>query len=252
MAVKFINFGKNDFFNEKNHHDAIYKYMPSEYALESLDKKYLYFANPKKWDDPFEKRFIEAKYKTENGITKSFPLEGKVFCTCMTQTPISEAHWIVYGRRKDVVRITFSRENLYHILHDFSNRNHCDIYIGKVKYMTTPEIRNGKLSEVLSYGKCDFKDKKTQIKLLLLKRNAFEYENEIRIIIVYNKKIGKDEVLLDYKPEFSNELVKKITLAPKIDNGEKENLRKKFSKYHVEVSESYLYRPKSSNTIIKI
>ena len=210
MAVKFINFTKEEFLSK----NAIYKYMPLEFALDSLKEKYLWFANPTVWKDPFEKRFIDEEYKKDNIVIK-YPLKGKIFCTCMTQTRTSEAYWNVYNGGKLGASFTLSRDRLLVVLNEFSKENNCDVYIGKVMYLHTPEIKKNHLSEVSVFGN-DFKwNKETQIKLLLLKRIAFEYENEIRIIVVKSNKTKEDGIKLPYKLD-TKELVRRVTLDPNI------------------------------------
>ena len=54
--MKFVNLSQEEFLSKK----LLFKYMPLEQALLTLEGKYLWFANPTTWNDPFEKRFIEA------------------------------------------------------------------------------------------------------------------------------------------------------------------------------------------------
>lgn len=218
MAVNFINTTEADFLSKK----VIYKYMPLEFALSSLKEKYLWFVNPIIWKDPFEKRFINAEYD-EGGNNIEFPLKGKVFCICMTQTQTSEAYWNIYNAGQLGISFTFSREKLLEILNDFSNNNNYDIYIGKVIYLHTPELKQSKLSNISVFGS-NFKwNKKTQIQLLLLKRIAFEYENEIRIIMIKRNKTKEDGVKLPYNIE-AKELVKRVTLDPNMGKNVQEIL----------------------------
>jgi len=56
--ITFVNITEDEFLENK----LLYKHMPLENALRSLNEKYLWFANPFTWKDPFEKRFLEAKY----------------------------------------------------------------------------------------------------------------------------------------------------------------------------------------------
>ena len=210
MAVNFINITETDFLSKK----VIYKYMPLEFALNSLKEKYLWFVNPAVWKDPFEKKFINAEYNN-SGKNIEFPLKGRVFCTCMTQTRTSEAYWNAYNGGQLGISFTFSREKLLEVLNDFSKKSDFEIYIGKVIYLHTPELKQKDLSAI-SVFKSDFKwNKETQLQLLLLKRIAFEYENEIRIIAVKKYKTKEDGIKLPYTLK-TNELFKRVTLDPNI------------------------------------
>ena len=77
--IQFVNITKEEFLQSK----LLYKHLPLENALRTLKDKSLWFANPMTWKDPFERRFLEAKYML-NGEEKNFTWKGKVFCTCMT------------------------------------------------------------------------------------------------------------------------------------------------------------------------
>lgn len=90
--IRFVNISEEEFLDSK----LLYKHMPLEYALSALKNKSLWFANPTTWTDPFEKRFLEAKY-TKGGREITFNWPGRVFCTCMTQTQSSEAYWNAYS-----------------------------------------------------------------------------------------------------------------------------------------------------------
>lgn len=111
MAVKFINITESDFLSKK----VLYKYMPLESALATIKEKYMWFANPVVWKDPFEKRFIEAKYKV-GAAEKDFPLNGRVFCSCLTQTQTSEAHWNTYLSGHTGIRLTYGGKNCWRYL----------------------------------------------------------------------------------------------------------------------------------------
>ena len=56
--LRFVNITEADFLSSK----LLYKHMPLENVLRTLKNKTLWFANPATWTDPFEKRFLEAKY----------------------------------------------------------------------------------------------------------------------------------------------------------------------------------------------
>lgn len=51
MGLEFVNITREEFLSKK----LLHKYMPLEYALDSLNNRHLWFANPATWKDPFEK-----------------------------------------------------------------------------------------------------------------------------------------------------------------------------------------------------
>lgn len=188
--------------------------MPLEYALKMLNEKKIWFANPKTWKDPFEKRFITAKF-TINTMTKDFPWKDKVFCFCSTQTFTSEAYWNTYSRGQVGIEFKISKKALLKELETISNE--FDIYIGKVEYMSTKDIKN-KLSSIpfASPRPLNF-DNEMCARLLLLKRNSFAYEDEVRILIVNNnnKLENKDGINIQYSCN-NTDLIQSITLDPSL------------------------------------
>lgn len=139
MSVKFINITEAEFLNKK----MLFKYTSLELALTKLKERYIWFANPTKWNDPFEKRFIEGKYLV-NGNEVEFPLKGRVFCTCMTETSTSEAHWNIYSRGQIGISFAYKRLEFLNLL---KNLIDYEVYIGKVSYLITKQIESN-LSEI--------------------------------------------------------------------------------------------------------
>ena len=155
--------------------------MPLELALATTKDQYIWFANPVVWKDPFEKRFIEAKYKI-GAKDEDFPLNGRVFCSGMTQTQASEAHWSTYSNGQIGISLNIKRDKLLEILNNLSD---CEVYIGTVSYLRTSDIKK-KLSEIdclQTISPFRLSNRDLQIRLLLLKRIAFQYENEVRILL---------------------------------------------------------------------
>ena len=115
--------------------------MPLEYALESLQNKYLWLANPTRWEDPFEKRFVTAKYIDDAGKEKNFSWLGRVFCICFTQTPRSEAYWSVYSRKEIGIQLRINRSELLKELEVFSKDNeNFKVYIGNATKVLDPTL----------------------------------------------------------------------------------------------------------------
>lgn len=222
MSVKFINISEAEFLSKK----LLYKYMPLEFALGSIKERYLWLCNPTIWKDPFEKRFIDAKY-IEGSKEKPYPIKGQLFCMCMTQTPTSEAHWNTYSNGQIGISLKIKREQLLNIL-----ENHTadyDIYIGKVNYLKTSDIKK-KLSEIETVNNIrplNISNRKLQIQLLLLKRIAFKYENEIRILAVKKHKTKENGIKLSYYTN-PNELIDTITIDPNVGSNVESALKKLF------------------------
>ena len=233
--------------------------MRLERVLEMFNNKAIWFANPTIWKDPFEKRFIENEYQI-HGASKKFPWKDRVYCMCATQTATSEAYWNTYSADEIGVSLNFNREKLldeFDRLAAAGNR----IYIGKVEYQKTSQIK-GPLSSnpfinptggvIKSLGTEELK-----VKLLLLKRRAYTYENEIRFFIVRSKTAKQKGTVLKYNIP-NTDLIDSISLDPRIGPLTFELLRKEFennyrfspiSRTQRRVQRSLLYTEENPTTI---
>lgn len=185
MAVHFINMTRDEFLTSR----FISKYMSLENGLKTMRNHEFWFANPAIWPDPFERRFIEAQYHI-GARSRKFAWKDRVYCACFTDIASNEAAWKVYTDKSFGVEFTINRVELLNALDLYANNNpHHNVYIGKVEYMQTKFITKSDVRKIPfaqpaagGYGTAAFK-----AKLLMLKRKAFSYENEIRVIVVRPK-----------------------------------------------------------------
>ena len=251
--IYFVNIKKEDFLSKK----LLYRFMSLEYALGTLNDKHLWFADPTIWKDPFEKRFLEAQYYQQiSNKQMKFPWLGKVFCSCFTQVSTSEAYW---NRIFDGVGIEFKfiRERLLDTLESYDRENQCDIYIGKIDYLATKQIQNSQFLHGYTNG---LRKEEDWAKLLLMKRMAYKYEDEIRIIIVKRKITSSKGCHVAYACA-NTELIDTITLDPRIGKNVEAMLKSLFcNKYGfasemgkpLRVQKSMLYTPSKQLINIKI
>ena len=145
-----------------------------------------------------------------------FRWKNRVFCTCLTQTITSEAFWNTYSRNEIGIELRLYREALLEELSRYEDTY--KIFIGKVEYLKTDEIKRGlrsipfnppvKKGESLNTD--DF-----AARLFLLKRTAFSYEDEIRIIIVKEKTTQEKGININYNCENTN-LIQSIIVDPRV------------------------------------
>lgn len=247
MAVKFINITREEFLENK----LIFKYMPLEHALSTLNHQYLWFANPTTWVDPFEKRFIITKYS--DGST--FAWRDRVFCCCFTESAACEAHWNIYSRGEIGIECKFDRVELLNLLEQSDLR----IYIGRVEYMKTSDIKK-KLSQIPFNPPIAFNMRTVEhkVRLLLLKRKAFEYEKEIRIVIVKKDKLKGPGFKFQFLsqegiPYQVDNLINTITISPLVGIETTDFFKKQFNNLFpkIRVEKSHLYDEYESK-IIKV
>lgn len=236
--INYMDDEVKDIFTNKENKQSIYRYIP----LSNIHENKLWFSNPNKWKDPFERLFIESTYKMDGKIIP-YKYKNHIYCMCITTTKHNEAAWKVYNSE---VQFRISKENFLSILEKYTEKY--DIYIGKVEYRNTSEIKKLSPFTLLNLKQIDFRGTKGWIKLLLQKRKDFSYENEIRILLVeknINDKKEIDGINLEYDYEFT-ELFPKAIISPCLDDNKKketiEILTKKFFYSEEQIWYNTLYK----------
>lgn len=209
--IQFVNITEKEFLK----HKLLYKHMPLENALRSLNEKYFWFANPSSWKDPFEKRFLEAKY-IMNGKEVNFNWKNKVFCTCLTQTLTSEAYWNIYKHNNIGIEFRIYRKKLLEELKNLDGTY--KIFIGRAEYLKTSEIKRDLREIPFSppiAANIKINSDTFASRLFLLKRIAFKYEDEIRIIIVKKNPTKEVGIKVNYKCN-NTDIIHQIVLDPNL------------------------------------
>ena len=209
MAIIFLNVSEEEF---KNNTKPLHKHMSLESALNTLNNKVMWFANPTIWKDPFESRFVDAQYN-RNGKLKPFPFKDRVFCACYTETAASEAYWTPYSQQQIGVEFVVNRKELLKQLELYADKY--DIYIGKVEYMKTASIKRPLSMIPFSVPHPRVWTKEWCARLLLLKRNAYKYEDEMRIMIVKKEKTKAKGIMLEFNCEPTS-LIERVILDPNL------------------------------------
>lgn len=193
---------------------TIFKYMPMDRFITSVDNNELVFVSPEMWYDPFEQLYYDidcsAKGYTTDGIA----------CICVSEKSSTneDACWRVYaGSNGKTVRISLERDKLLQLLEDYANKNGYEVYIGKVNYkFEKQEIKNLHNPSSTNYTKFFPTTMKRvhYLSLMLLKRKSFQYENEVRIFLVKNK-ITFNNGLLRIPCNYTvSKLISNVMLSP--------------------------------------
>lgn len=189
---------------EEMRYTKVYKYMTLESFITSLYSRKWRFFEPSKWNDKYEQRFYCANY-TFSEARGNTP---QLFATCVTKAKNSEAAWKVYshgqglgahcvqleldivelrkqlrasGLRFEEKPIEYVHENVILNLHK-KNRSYYNEY-----------FRSFTLNSFLN--------------LLSLKRDAYKYEQELRLFVIPNngekrntgKKAQSQDMIIDWK-----------------------------------------------------
>jgi len=229
-GIKFINIKDEDnFIKEK---PVLYKYLPLENALRNLKSKSIWLANPKKWEDPFEYRFLNAEYTDKKGLKSYFPYKERTFATCLTREPSSEAQWNAYSKDSLAIRFSIDTKILLEQLSNYAINNKLHVVLGNVEYHKRKDITVDSLERLMFNEEKDgtkinknLKDIDFCARLVLLKRRDFSYEKEVRIIVFKDKSIKADGILFNYECD-NKTLIKQLMISPKVNDSTFDMLKK--------------------------
>lgn len=161
---------------------TIYKYMPLSRVLEMLREKKITFVYPELWQDPYETKYLKTDYSLV-GYT-----QNKIFCLCARMDNLNEeASWKIYRNNQEpLIKVSIKTTNLFNYLKAFTERHQCKMYLSKINYRhSKTEIDQLYKKDHPLYKEFFINmDEEKYIKLMSLKRNAFNYENEMRLFIV--------------------------------------------------------------------
>lgn len=183
----------------------LYRYIPLSCLTESI-----VFKEPFLWADKFESRFYRANYNQ----TKYQEFPKKLYALCTTLKRDSEAAWKMYLPKngEPLVQLKINRMKWLEHLNKFA-ANRYRIYEGSVNYdlkeshisilhkPTYQRLDKGVLKSHTVTGHDDIFnnfDMDSFMSLLLLKRDAYKYEDEVRYFIVpLEDNECKNEIHLD-------------------------------------------------------
>ena len=185
--VKYINLSDDEISK------PIYKIISFDTLVRMFQTNKMTFVKPEKWDDPFENFIAMTKIYMESSFL-DIGIRKNPYGTCWTRKSVSDAIWRIYSHDKKSVRIKSTPEIICrNIAEGLQNYPKSKLFIGKVEYLTTNQIK-GKAKkftkDVISGDSA-----KVVAESLLFKRNSFSHEEEVRVLVVDQDDIAKDGVL---------------------------------------------------------
>jgi len=199
----------------------VYKYMTVESFLLSLYGRSWQFCEPSKWNDKFEQRFYCATYNIPNSVGNT----PQLFATCVTRVKNSEAAWKVYAHGQGLGAHCLQLELDIVELRKQLKASGLRIEEKIVNYKSENYISNLHLKSSIHYNKyfAAFNFEKF-IDLLVLKREAYTYEKEVRLFIIPDMTNGtrnkwKNATTHNMHIEWSK-VIKNVRIDKNCSNGE--------------------------------
>ena len=156
----------------------LFTYKPiNKYTLQSLIDEYIYFADIFSLNDPFDCRMIQ-EYSNDPVYRKVFNIIGEPRMFCMSKTFDNDLLWSHYSNQHRGICTSYSFD--YNKLLDY------DIHIFDVKYEESlSEYKNNLLKSRIADGqntnKMSLKEDMSLLNDIILKKNIWSYENEVRL-----------------------------------------------------------------------
>lgn len=231
----------------------VYKYIPLKYLLSMLKNKKLRIDKITTWEDPYENFFLKEEFYTyvpfyQRDIPISTEeISKRIYGQSWTLKEESDAMWRIYSIYSEdkkfnldemAIKIKVQVRNLFDLVY---TEDSCmaTTSIGEIQYKTTQEIEEWRNN--LRCAKIDFL--KFSEECLFMKRDSFQHEEEVRIIISEcTEKIAQE--FLEFKiPNIG--IFEEYILDPRLNNQEDiDNVVKLISECGVEkslISRSSLY-----------
>lgn len=229
LSLKLINC--NGFVN------TLYKYMSAGRVLDILEKDphQIGFVTPDSWYDPYETKYLKTDYTALGGY-----VQPEIYCFCARMDNRNEeASWKIYKKDNEpLLRMSIRTVDFLLSLDRFAKVYECDIYFSKVDY----RLRSAEIDELYKPSSPYYHEffsginDEQYVKVMSLKRWAFNYENEYRIFIIPRNQDAikdhlKDGVLSVPVPV---EMIKRFTFYPakKVKNNLPSQIEK--AKYEAE------------------
>lgn len=203
--------------------ENIYRIFNWDYFINDLKNNKLTLMHPHEWQDPFEFFLLNSRGQLPDGRLVGFePIRDSYYGQCWSLKDDCDGIWRNFkGSNNCVLKAKATSKKLFEVLYNINDPFHyISYFIGKVDYVTDDTITDF-FKERINLG--DFQSGIEFATTLLIKRHAYAYEEEVRIIVhkqghgrFYQTNINPnllyDELILDpwLKPdEFEN---KKIEL----------------------------------------
>jgi len=223
IQIDFANHGdsskdvayKNDFLNinavDLDLSEEIFRIFNFDYFLNDLKDNKLTLVRPHKWKDPFENFLLNSVGELEDGTLVDFEnIRDMYYGQCWSLKKECDGLWRNYkGNSEFAVKVKTTTLKLFELAYDINYSFHnLSYFIGKVEYVTDNEIAN-----FFKY-KVDFSNYQSGLEFaqtMLIKRNSFEYEGEVRLIV--RDKTKRNDDLLRIQIDI-NDLVDEIIFDP--------------------------------------
>ena len=174
--------------------EIYYRYATLAEAIDLIAYKQITLLDPREWRDKYE------RYITDQVFGKSGPFEGtNIFSKCLSAKSSSEALWRLFATGGPVIRYGLHLKDLLEALNNANQANASKIFVADVRYEYPQVLR----ARVRTLKKTDLKMVgRKAAEFLFHKRDAFDYEKELRIVMTTKRHTEvRSLTLSNFKPK---------------------------------------------------
>ena len=201
----------------------LYRYISISKFWQIISSQKINLLNPGLWKDPLESPFFNAKIKI-NGKYQETPFKNRFFAQCFTLNDSSESMWKTYGTGEKLIRLKIKVGAIKKLIEEnHSEFDSSKFYLGRVVYLNFEDIKYLFQERYLFQKAYKLTHIEDQVKTLLVKRYAYSFEKEVRLIFDGHEHFNG----VEKKPEaielnISNlgQLISEILLDPDLSNHE--------------------------------
>ncbi|MGV8080976.1 MAG: DUF2971 domain-containing protein [Syntrophales bacterium] len=231
---------KNNILNELNENESVYRFLKIDHFFEMIDKKELILRKPSLWNDPFEDFLSKTTVINKRGERVGFNVTKDMYGQCWTLRNECDGIWKNYADLEMGVRIESKALNLLKAIYDKNDPVAIlSFFIGKVIYTTDTEIRRN-IGTWISNMLTDSSGKEIA-RFLLIKREEFMYEKEVRLLC--SRSNPGDYISVKIEP---THVIKSILFSPKMSGASYDSYKMKLLSVGFkedQISKSSLYDP---------
>ncbi len=221
----------------------IHRIFPFERFVDLVRNQWLALVRPSCWEDPFENPLNRMITEALTGKKLRLPhFESMFFAQCWSFAGESDAMWRIYSTDKRGVLVTASAQALLTLGKSQFEPPLEQMFLGKVQYKSQVELK--KLFESEEFLRNVLRApaySPVSSSVLLYKRDSFEHEKEVRLILARHISevlgdIARFKIPLD-------KVILKVTLDPRLSDEEFERYSYLIDKigYKGQIERSSLY-----------
>ena len=234
----------------------IYRIFPLRWLLPSIGDRKLVLPKPASWDDPFEAFLFKAAGVYGGYRVELDALRAKLYGLCWMMRPESDAMWRIYSTAPPMntdnpcteqvgLKVKTTVRKLFAALYASSDRfPELCFWAGQVRYLKQGEMDAlGADNDAMTAMLTD-PSGRGHAESLLLKRDAFEHEHEVRFIFAANNGFDVTQALYPFAVD-PNTTFDEIILDPRLNERNCHALYDQVRRagYDGPVSQSTLYAP---------